>query len=260
MRVVRERREALSVLRDSARFTVDHPAFATAQIVGRSLLSTDGDEHAERRKSFEGRFAIPEPWIREQAEALVAGLSARAELRAEYAGPLAATVMKRSLALEHTSDELLDAFRDIVAATVGDGPEDAGRAAFARLEIDSDTAVALFGGIDTMEGMILNVVLHVLTGQAKGVDGSLALDPAVAEVHRYDGDELVVVRLREAGLPFAAGPHVCPAAQLARMQARVALEALLTRGPELVDAVAPQGTVFRKPVDLRVNFVGTLDT
>ena len=49
-----------------------------------------------------------------------------------------------------------------------------------------------------MEGMILNVVLHVLTGQAKGVDGSLALDPAVAEVHRYDGDELVVVRLRES--------------------------------------------------------------
>ena len=62
------------MLRDPARYTVDHPAFATAQIVGRSLLSTDGEEHAERRRRFEGRFAVPEPWIRAQADALVAGL------------------------------------------------------------------------------------------------------------------------------------------------------------------------------------------
>ena len=79
----------------------------------------------------------------------------------------------------------------------------------------------------------------------------------MAEVHRYDGDELVTVRLREAGLPFAAGPHVCPAAQLARLEARVALEALLAREPRLVGPTAPQGAVFRKPIDLRVSFAGS---
>lgn len=256
-RVVRERAEALAVLRDWGRYTVDHPAFATAQVVGRSLLSTDGDGHARRRARFDGAFAVPEAWIRERADALVAGLGVEAELRSEYAGPLAAIVMKRALGLEHDPAELLAALQPIVAATVGDGPEGEGRAAFARLGVDADVAVALFGGIDTMEGMILNVVLHVLSGRAKGVDGSLALDPAVAEVHRYDGDELVTVRLRDAGLPFAAGPHVCPAAQLARLEARVALEALLARGPRLIDPGEPQGAVFRKPVDLRVNFAGT---
>lgn len=258
MRVVRERAEALAVLRDAERYTVDHPAFATAQVVGRSLLSTDGDEHARRRKRFAGRFSVPEAWIREQAEALVAGLGSEAELRAEYAGPLAATVMKRALDLEHSTDELLAAFRPIVAATVGDGPEDAGRAAFEGLGVDPDVAVALFGGIDTMEGMILNLVLHVLTGEADDVAGSLALDPAVVEVHRYEGDELVAVRLKDAGLPFAAGPHACPAAQLSRLEARVALEALMARQPRLSAPAAVQGTVFRKPIDLRVNFAGSL--
>ncbi len=139
--------------------------------------------------------------------------------------------MKRVLDLPHTVDELLGGMRPIVAATVGDGTLEDGRAAFDRLGVDSDTAVALFGGIDTMEGMILNLVLHVLTGQAEDVAGSLALDPAVVEVHRYHEDELVAIPLREVGLPFAAGPHVCPAAQLARMEARVALEALLVRQP-----------------------------
>lgn len=252
------RAEALAILRDTRRFTVDHPAFATATVVGRSLLSTDGEEHARRRARFEGRFTVDEAWLREQADALVAALPERAELRTQYAGPLAAAVMKRVLDLPHGVTELLDGLRPIVAATVGDGSLADGRAAFERLAVDADTAVALFGGIDTMEGMILNLVLHVLTGQADGVDASLALDPAVAEVHRYDGDELVTVGLRDAGLPFAAGPHVCPAAQMARMEARVALEALLVRQPRLAAPSAPTGTVFRKPVDLRVNFPGTL--
>ncbi len=253
------RAEALAILRDPERYTVDHPAFATATVVGRSLLSTDGEEHARRRRRFEGRFTADEAWLREQADALVAALPDPAELRTQYAGPFAAAVMRHVLGLPHSVDELLDGMRPIVAATVGDGSLAEGRAAFARLGIDADTAVALFGGIDTMEGMILILVLHVLTGQATGVDTSLALDPAVAEVHRYHGDELVTVRLKDAGLPFAAGPHVCPAAQLARLEARVALEALLVRRPRLAAPAAVQGAIFRKPVDLRITFLGTVD-
>ena len=43
--LVVDRATALEVLRDDATFTVDDPRFSTAQVVGRSMLSTDGDEH-----------------------------------------------------------------------------------------------------------------------------------------------------------------------------------------------------------------------
>ena len=157
------------------------------------------------------RFAVDEAWMRAEADALVAAFGDEVELRAEYAGPFAARVMQHVLGLDAVPiEDLLRGYVTIAAATVGDIPEEDGRKAFAGLPLDSDTAVALFGGIDTMEGMILNLVLHVLTGQATTVDGSLALDPAVGEVHRYDGDELVVIKLKDAALPFAAGSHACP--------------------------------------------------
>lgn len=254
MRTVRSRAEALAVLRDAERYTVDDPRFATARIVGRSVLSTDGEEHARRRGRLPA-FAADEAWLRAEADALVAGFGDEVELRAEYAGPFAAAVMRHVLDLAPPVAELLAAYATISAATVGELPEAEGRAAFAALGIDGDTAVALFGGIDTMEGMILNLVLHVLTGQAATVDQSLALDPAVGEVHRYHGDELVVVKLRDAALPFAAGPHACPAAQLARQEARVALAALPPL--ELLGAPVIEGEVFRKPRALRARVAGS---
>jgi cytochrome P450 len=58
---------------------------------------------------------------------------------------------------------------------------------------------------------------------------------------------------------FAAGPHVCLGMHLARLEARVALSALLERldGLALAGDNEPVGAVFRKPVDLPVNFRGT---
>ena len=67
-------------------------------MVGRSLLSTDGEEHARRRARFQGRFVVDAAWLRAEADALVAGLPDEAELRAQYAGPFAAAVMKHVLA------------------------------------------------------------------------------------------------------------------------------------------------------------------
>ena len=43
--LVTSRSAAIAVLQDPATFTVDDPRFSTAQVVGRSMLSTDGDEH-----------------------------------------------------------------------------------------------------------------------------------------------------------------------------------------------------------------------
>ncbi len=53
--IVTRRDLVLQAMRDAATFTVDDPRFSTARVVGRSMLSTDGAEHARHR----GPFARP---------------------------------------------------------------------------------------------------------------------------------------------------------------------------------------------------------
>ena len=122
------------------------------------------------------------------------------------------------------------------------------------------------------------------------VEESLRLEPAAAVVDRYAtadtrlggaairaGDQVTVsiaganrdpavfgdpgsfdVRRANAGrhLAFAHGPHFCLGAYLARLEAQVAVDAVLARLPGLrLDPrypSAPRGLVFRKPPDLRV--------
>jgi cytochrome P450 len=115
------------------------------------------------------------------------------------------------------------------------------------------------------------------------VEESLRLEPAAARVDRYatrDVDvagktirrgDLVVVSLAAANrdpavyadpdrydvrrtnarthLAFAQGPHACIGAQLARMETRAALDAVLDLLPDvrLVEPVDTSGLVFRKP-------------
>jgi cytochrome P450 len=124
------------------------------------------------------------------------------------------------------------------------------------------------------------------------VEESLRLEPAAAVVDRYAtadirlggaairaGDQVTVsiaganrdpatfrdpgsfdVRRRNAGrhLAFAHGPHFCLGAHLARLEAQVAVDAVLARLPGLrLDPRypgAPRGLVFRKPPDLRVRW------
>ncbi len=47
---------ALAVMRDAETFTVDDPRFATARVVGPSMLSLEGAEHARHRAPFAARF------------------------------------------------------------------------------------------------------------------------------------------------------------------------------------------------------------
>jgi cytochrome P450 len=73
-----------------------------------------------------------------------------------------------------------------------------GAAALRPDEVVSNAAVLLFGGIETTDGMIANVLWHVLSSDAAGaalaerpalaanvVDESLRLEPAAAVVDRY---------------------------------------------------------------------------
>ena len=122
------------------------------------------------------------------------------------------------------------------------------------------------------------------------VEESLRLEPAAAIVDRYATTDVVLdgvpiaraelVRVSIAGanrdpavfpdpdrfdvtranarrhLAFAHGPHACIAMHLARLEANIALERLLSRLPALrldpAAASSPRGLVFRKPPQLRV--------
>src|SRR5262249_24097529 len=47
---------AMAVMRDATTFTVDDPRFSTAQVVGPSMLSLDGEDHARHRVPFAAPF------------------------------------------------------------------------------------------------------------------------------------------------------------------------------------------------------------
>ncbi len=330
--MVTSRAAAVAVLQDPDAFTVDDPRFSTAQVVGRSMLSTDGDEHSRHRAPFVAAYrrrrveADLGPTIHVATDGLlerIEGEPGRAELRAELAGPLAAAAMAAALGLDEQDDELirrlLGWYRDIVdsvaGVAAGRAVTDRGATAMAALRVEltpllpdsaaiSNAAVLLFGGIETTEGLILNAVRHVLIDAAVrdeviadpalaglAVEESLRLEPAAAVVDRYAtrdvelaggrirAGDLVVVSLAGANrdpaefpdpdrfdlrrpnlrrqLAFATGPHVCLGMDLARLEATVALGAVLTRlpGVQLDDgAPPPTGLVFRKPDRLPVRW------
>ena len=194
--------DAVDVMRDSATFTVDDPRFSTARVVGASMLSLDGAEHARHRAPFVAPFRPARVQHRfgadvaDLARDLVARFAAAgtAELRRELAGPLSVAVVADVLGLAATdADTVLGWYAAIVEAVTTSRadqpvPTEARRAMAALTEhvhagiaadrpgsllagaagsLDEDQVVAnaavlMFGGIETTEGMILNAVRHVL--------------------------------------------------------------------------------------------------
>lgn len=221
--LVTGRELALRVLRDDEAFTVDDPRFSTARVVGPSMLSRDGAEHARHRDPFAEPLRLAavrerfSPFVRAEADRLIDAIEpgGRAELRRTVAGPLAARVVAELLGLGAAdTSEMLGWYDAIVASVTGVAagrpPSEAGAAAFANLtetvepalgstadlqpdEVVSNAAVMLFGGIETTEGMITNLVFHLLeNGVAveaamlpNAVEESLRLEPAAAVVDRY---------------------------------------------------------------------------
>jgi len=117
---------AVDVLRDARTFTVDDPRFSTAKVVGPSMLSLDGAQHARHRAPFSRAFRSEEVHARlasfTQAEAgrLVSVIAPRgeAELRRAVAGPLAAAVMAQALGLGDTDPAQILAWYDGIVAAV----------------------------------------------------------------------------------------------------------------------------------------------
>jgi cytochrome P450 len=261
---------ALEVMRDAGRFTVDDPRFSTAQVIGPSMLSLDGDQHIRHRAPFVGPFravAVQERFAgdtADEAERLIDGLgpAGAAELRRSFAGPLAAAIVTRALGLDRREVPAVLAWYDAIVTSVtritaGEPPTPEGDAAFSGLrerlqavitdgrdssllasaastassssgategsgsgaisgstaststgagagsvlsheQIVSNAAVLLFGGIETTEGMIANVILHLLQRPElvagvrddprrldAAIDESLRLEPAAAVIDRY---------------------------------------------------------------------------
>jgi len=144
--LVTDRDLALAVMRDPATFTVDDERFSTGQVVGRSMLTLDGGEHARHRDPFARAFRLDA--VREQFAAFVEAETdrlidpiepaGRTELRRSVAGPLAVAVVARSLGLAEADARRIlgwyDAIVDSVTRiTAGGRVTGAGREAFAAL-------------------------------------------------------------------------------------------------------------------------------
>ena len=204
--LVTRRDQAIEVMRDAKTYTVDHPGFSTARVVGPSMLSLDGDAHRRHRDPFERPFRRRA--VQTRFSQIIAGYvtdlldgfatNGRAELRREFAGPIAVKTMIAALGLEGTSVAAVLSWYDAIVETVtrvtaGEPVSREGQAAYAALrdhllpvlrrppdssllaaasgmaeglsdeQIVSNAAVLLFGGIETTEGMIANALYFLLT-------------------------------------------------------------------------------------------------
>jgi cytochrome P450 len=117
---------AVAVLRDARTFTVDDPRFSTAKVVGPSMLSLDGAEHARHRAPFNRAFRREEvharlaAFTRAEASRLVAAIEpgGAAELRRAVAGPLAVAVMAEVLGLSRIDPARILAWYDGIVSAV----------------------------------------------------------------------------------------------------------------------------------------------
>ncbi|NUR99008.1 MAG: cytochrome P450 [Kribbellaceae bacterium] len=150
--VVTSRSLAVQVLRDPETFTVDDPRFSTAQVVGPSMLSLDGNPHKTHRDPFESPFGLAEtrrrfttPVQQTVAELMAAARrtagdrrGGSADLRTALAGPLSVAVVAYSLGLPPASAPTVLGWYSAISESVsgvsaGLPVTQAGGAAFAEL-------------------------------------------------------------------------------------------------------------------------------
>jgi cytochrome P450 len=243
---------AVQVMRDPTTFTVDDPRFSTAQVVGPSMLSLDGTDHARHREPFahpfrparvRDRFA---DFAEAEADRLISAFESdgAADLKRQYAGPLAVAVVAEALGLRDvTAETVLSWYATIVTAvsevTAGQPVSAASAEAFGELreallqtishrdessllaevaripdaldheEVVSNAAVLMFGGIDTTEGMIVNAVRHLLGAPdvLELVRGDAALLPsAIDESTRLEPAAAVVDRYATSDAELGGAP------------------------------------------------------
>jgi cytochrome P450 len=187
------------VMRDPVTYTVDDPRFSTGVVVGPSMLSLDGPEHARHRAPFVAPFlrsAVAtrlESVVRSEVDHLLTALrpAGKAELRTSLAAPLSVAAMSHALGLDATPAAALRWYAaivgDVSALSAGQPAPGRGREAIRELraavdeagsregtvvagalaelgpdEVASNVAVLLFGGIETTEATIATVFAHLV--------------------------------------------------------------------------------------------------
>ncbi len=253
--VVTTRELAIEVLLDDRTFTVDDPRFSTAQVVGPSMLSLDGSDHQRHRTPFATPFRR-RPSVNHHGEQIVSTARALAadlpdgpaDLRSAIAEPLAVATISQALGLEGVDPgELRSWYRLIVAGvesvSSGGAVTRSSLDAFAALseavdrtsrvdgtlmnqihntgnlsdeELRSNTAIMLFGAVETSEGMIANAFFHLLRNPSSlreliadpglvpaAVEESLRMEPAATLVDRY-----TTMPVNLAGVSLAERDHI----------------------------------------------------
>ena len=223
--LVTRRDLCIEVMRDAGVFTVDDPRFSTAQVVGPSMLSLDGEEHRRHRDPFALAFRRPqvmerfEERVADEARRLVETLAplGTAEIRRDLAGPLAVNVVAAGLELMDVAPGVVLGWYDEIVAAVdrvsaggevgpgaraavealgghvvgslqrGDGVLAQATRTLTAPEVVSNAAVMMFGGIETGEGMTTTLFWHLLTNPDQ---------MAALEAHRSLGANAVEESLR----------------------------------------------------------------
>jgi cytochrome P450 len=214
---------AVGVMRDAETFTVDDPRFSTAQVIGPSMLSLDGDEHTRHRTPFAAPFRPAQvrkrfaSAIEAETDALIDELSASgpgAELRRAFAGPLAAAIVTRALGLSEEEVATVLAWYDAIVAavtsiTAGRGITAAGEQAFSELNRRLRSVIA-----GDQAASLLAAAAHDSTLTPAQIASNAA-------VLLFGGIETTEGMIANALLQLLERPHV-----LAQVQ----------RDPQLVDA------------------------
>src|SRR5205823_7189011 len=108
------------------RFTVADPGFSTGQVLGPSMLSLDGTEHARHRAPFVAPFrarAVRQTFASEAAADAARLLdqlepAGVGELRRGFAGPLAAAIIGRALGLAQGEEDAVLSWYDAIVGAV----------------------------------------------------------------------------------------------------------------------------------------------
>src|SRR6266478_5288853 len=135
--LVTGRELALQVMRDDETFTVDDPRFSTGRVVGQSMLTRDGAAHARHRDPFAAPLRLGA--VRERFAPLVESVTGVAA--GNPPTPKGAAAFEE---LRATVEPALESSGDLTPA-----------------EVVSNAAVMMFGGIETTEGMLVNLVWHL---------------------------------------------------------------------------------------------------